>query len=151
MPGRLRGHSLRIAGRRPDPVSGARKSDMTLLEGACARILHWLKPDQLAMVRAAASIERVAAHSIIPPDDHHLLFLVTGAVRTSYTDQGRRRRLSNFLGPGDMVQNPFFGSPGTFRVFETIADSAVLKIPVEPFAEAIVGVSWHRFKESVSA
>ncbi len=140
-----------MAGRRPQPVSGARKTEPTLLDTACARILHWLKPDQLAKVRSAAALERVGAHSIIAPDDNNLRFLVTGAVRTSYTDQGCRRRLSNFLGPGDMVQNPFFCSPGTSRVFETVADSTMLRVPVDLFAEAILGVSWHSFKESVTA
>jgi CRP-like cAMP-binding protein len=104
----------------------------------------------MAKVRAAASIERICAHSVISADDENLRYLITGAVRTSYTDQGCRRRLSNFIGPGDMVQNPFFCSPGTFRVFETMTDSTVLKIPVEPFAQAIVGVPWKTFNESVT-
>jgi CRP-like cAMP-binding protein len=151
MAGRIRGHSSRIAARRCEPASGARKPESNLLQGACARILHWLDSEQLAKIRAAASIERVGARSLIESDEQHLRFLVTGAIRTSYTDEGCRRRLSNFLGPGDMVQNPFFCSPGTNRVFETIADSTVLKIPVEPFAQAIVGVPWKTFKESVTA
>ncbi len=124
--------------------------DSTAVETACSRILHWLDAEQLAKVRLAASLERVPAHSVIPLDDENLRYLVTGAVRTSYTDQGCRSRLSNFLGPGDMVQNPFFCSPGTFRVFETLTDSTMLKIPVEPFAQAIVGVPWKTFNQSVT-
>lgn len=49
-----------------------------------------------------------------------------------------------------MVQNPFFCSPGTFRVFETLTDCIVLKIPVEPLAQAIVGVPWKTFNQSVT-
>ena len=121
-------------------ASGASLADSTALEKACSRILYWLDAEQLEKVRPSASIERIGAHSIIGPDDGNLRYLLTGAVRTSYTDQGCRRRLSNFLGPGDMVQNPFFCSPGTSRVFEAITDSSVLKIPVEPFADAVAGV-----------
>jgi CRP-like cAMP-binding protein len=136
---------------RADVVSGASPADSTALARACSRILYWLDGEQLEKVRAAASIERIHAHSIIGPDDSNLRYLLTGAVRTSYTDQGCRRRLSNFLGPGDMVQNPFFCSPGTFRVFEAITDSSVLNIPVEPFAAAVAGVPWASFNRSVSA
>jgi CRP/FNR family transcriptional regulator, cyclic AMP receptor protein len=134
-----------------DTASGSGAADSTALERACSRILYWLDAEQLEKVRAAASIERIRAHSIIGPDDNNLRYLLTGAVRTSYTDQGCRRRLSNFLGPGDMVQNPFFCSPGTFRVFEAITDSSVLKIPVEPFADAVAGVPWTSFNRSVTA
>jgi len=148
---RTRAHSSRQAARRCEPASGARKPESNSLERACARVLHWLKPEQLSAIRNAAWIERFRARSLIPPDEHHLRFLVSGAVRTSYTDEGCRRRLSNFLGPGDMVQNPFFCSPGTLRVFEAITDSAVLNVPVESFAQAIVGVPWNTFKESVTA
>jgi hypothetical protein len=56
----------------------------------------------------------------------------------------------NEYGPCDMVQTPFFCSPGTFRVFETLTDCIVLKIPVEPLAQAIVGVPWKTFNESVT-
>jgi len=148
---RAQGRSLRTPGRRPEPESPARPADPTPLEIACARTLHWLNAEQLATVRAAASIERIRAHCRIGIDDNNLRYLVTGAVRTSYTDQGCRRRLSNFLGPGDMVQNPFFCSPGTFRVFETMTECTVLRVPVEPFAQAVVGVPWKTFKESVTA
>jgi CRP-like cAMP-binding protein len=151
MSGNASGQSLRIAGRRPEPARIAHKPESNPLDTACARILHWLNPEQMAQVRAAATIERVRAHSMIEPDDKSLRYLASGAVRTSYTDQGCRRRLSNFLGPGDMVQNPFFCSPGTFRVFEAVTDSTVLKIPVEAFAQAVVGVPWKTFKESVTA
>jgi CRP/FNR family cyclic AMP-dependent transcriptional regulator len=148
---RTRAHSARQAARRSEPASGARQPQINLLDRACARVLHWLNPEQLSTIRAAASVERFRARSVIAPDEHHLRFLVIGAVRTSYTDEGCRRRLSNFLGPGDMVQNPFFCSPGTLRVFEAISDSTVLNIPVECFAQAVVGVSWTTFKESVTA
>ncbi len=134
-----------------DTASGSGAADSTALERACSRILYWLDAEQLEKVRAAASIERIRAHSIIGPDDNNLRYLLTGAVRTSYTDQGCKRRLSNFLGPGDMVQNPFFCSPGTFRVFEAITDSSVLNIPVEPFADAVAGVPWTSFNRSVTA
>lgn len=134
-----------------DTANGSGAADSTVLEKACSRILYWLDAEQLEKVRAAASIERIRAHSIIGPDDTNLRYLLTGAVRTSYTDQGCRRRLSNFLGPGDMVQNPFFCSPGTFRVFEAITDSSVLNIPVEPFADAVAGVPWTSFNRSVTA
>jgi CRP-like cAMP-binding protein len=133
------------------PASMTSHSEKAALDAGCSRILHWLNPEQLVKLRAAASIEHVRARTLIAPDDQHLRFLVTGAVRCSYTDQGCRRRLSNFLGPGDMVQNPFFCSPGTFRVFETMTDCTLLCIPVEPFAEAIVGVSWKEFSQSVTA
>ena len=142
---------LSIPKPRAETVGGANPADSPTLERACSRILHWLNDQQLDRVRRVASIERVRAHSAIAPDDKNLRFLVTGAVRCSYTDQGCRRRLSNFLGPGDMVQNPFFCSPGTFRVFETITDSSVLNIPVEPFADAVVGVPWATFSQSVTA
>lgn len=147
---RAQGQSLSVSKRRPQPASESRHTDSTLLETACSRILHWLDAEQLAKVRTAASLERVRAHSVIPVDDENLRYLVTGAVRTSYTDQGCRRRLSNFLGPGDMVQNPFFCSPGTFRVFETMTDSTMLKIPGEALAQAIVGVPWKTFNQCVT-
>jgi len=142
---------LAIPTPRAERVSGASPADWAALERACSRILYWLNAEQLAKVQAGASIERADAHSVIAPDDRNLRFLVTGAVRCSYTDQGCRRRLSNFLGPGDMVQNPFFCSPGTFRIFEAITDSSVLNIPVEPFADAVVGMPWAAFSQSVTA
>ncbi|MGO9058382.1 MAG: Crp/Fnr family transcriptional regulator [Candidatus Binataceae bacterium] len=150
MTGRTQEHSA-IPKRRANTTSGTSPADSTALGKACSRILYWLDAEQLAKVRAVASIERFRAHSVIHPDDQNLRYLLTGAVRTSYTDQGCRRRLSNFLGPGDMVQNPFFCSPGTFRVFEAITDSSVLNIPVEPFAEAVAGVPWTSFNRSVTA
>jgi CRP-like cAMP-binding protein len=137
--------------RRAVSASVTNHSGIAALDAACSRILHWLNPEQLAKVQASASIEHVHARTPVAPDDQHLRYLVTGAVRCSYTDQGCRRRLSNFLGPGDMVQNPFFCSPGTFRVFETMTECMILNIPVEPFAEAIVGVSWKEFSQSVTA
>jgi CRP-like cAMP-binding protein len=151
MAGRTRGYSSRSAARRCEPASGARKPEPNLLDSACSRILHWLNPEQLKMIRGAASIERVRARSLISRDEQLVRFLVSGAVRTSYTDEGCRRRLSNFLGPGDMVQNPFFCSPGALPVFEAVADSTLLNVPVEAFAQAIVGVSWKTFKDSVTA
>jgi CRP-like cAMP-binding protein len=148
---RAQQQSWRTSRRRPEPAGKPTPADPTPLESACARILHWLDPAQLAQVLAVATIERVRAHSIIPVDEAVLRYLVTGAVRSSYTDQGCRRRLSNILGPGELVQNPFFCSPGTSRIFETIADSVILVVPGEAFAQAALGVSWRTYKESVSA
>ncbi len=140
-----------IADRRPEPARSGHKRESNPLDNACARVLHWLDPEQIAQMRAVATLERVRAHAVIDPDDESLWYLATGAVRVSYIDQGCKRRVSNFLGPGDALGNPFFCSPGTVRVFETITESSILKIPAETFAQVVVGVPWKTFKQCVTA